>query len=321
MKNFKPVCIAIVAGWYCIACNQQPSTSTVSDQPIPVAISLAGKEFFEPERSEKAQAKLDSNLRVAQQKFIIDPTEENYIWLGRRLAYLSKYAEAIEVFSKGIVKYPNSYQLYRHRGHRYISTRLFDKAIEDFNSAAHLMEGLPIEIEADGQPNKIDTPLSNTQFNVWYHLGLAYYLNWDFKNAAKAYAACMKVSNNDDLICATTDWMYMTYRRLGEEEKANALLERITEDMKIIENDSYFERLMMYKGLRAPDQVLNIGPDNLDPDLTLATQGYGVGNWYLYNQDTAKATEIFNKVISGKHFSAFGFVAAEADLYRLKVRD
>jgi hypothetical protein len=88
--------------------------------------------------------------------------------------------------------------------------------------------------------------------------------------------------------------------------------------MKIIENDSYFERLMMYKGLRDPEQVLNIGPDNPDPDLALATQGYGVGNWYLYSQDTTKARDIFDKVVAGKHFSAFGFIAAESDLYQLE---
>ena len=183
------------------------------------------------------------------------------------------------------------------------------------------MKDVPLEIELDGQPNKINVPLSNTQFNVWYHLGLAYYLNWDFGNAVRAYAECMKVSDNDDLICATTDWMYMTYRRMGEKEKADALLEAITDEMEIIENDSYFERLMMYKGLRNPEEVLNIGPANSDPDLALATQGYGVGNWYLYNQDTVKAKSIYRQVVNGKHFSAFGFVAAEADLFWLKASD
>jgi tetratricopeptide (TPR) repeat protein len=279
---------------------------------------LLGKEFFEPERSEASQAKLDSNLHVAQQHFDADPSEENYIWLGRRLAYLSKYAEAIEVFSNGIEQYPSSYRLYRHRGHRYISTRMFDDAIEDFKKAVDLMVGAPVEIEPDGQPNKINVPLSNTQFNVWYHLGLAYYLNWDFKNAEKAYLECIQVSDNDDLRCATTDWLYMTYRRLDQKAKADDLLEGITAEMEIVENDSYYERLMMYKGLRNPEEVLNIGPDNPDPDLALATQGYGVGNWYLYNNDTTKAKEIFEMVVAGRHFSAFGFIAAESDLYRLR---
>ena len=60
------------------------------------------------------------------------------------------------------------------------------------------------------------------------------------------------------------------------------------------------------------------GDDNPDQDLAIATQGYGVGNWYLYNGDTAKAIKIYEQVIGGKHWSAFGFIAAEADLYNLE---
>ena len=101
-------------------------------------------------------------------------------------------------------------------------------------------------------------------------------------------------------------------------KEATALLGLIREDMKIIENDSYFLRLKMYKGLIQPDSLLKVDANAEDVDLALATQGYGVGNWYLCEGDTAKAKEIFTKVVSGKHFSAFGFVAAEADLARLK---
>jgi hypothetical protein len=74
----------------------------------------------------------------------------------------------------------------------------------------------------------------------------------------------------------------------------------------------------MYKGLLPADSVLSVNRSNADVDLALATQGYGVGNWYLYNGDTTKAFDIYQKVIAGKHFSAFGFIASEADLARLR---
>jgi hypothetical protein len=88
--------------------------------------------------------------------------------------------------------------------------------------------------------------------------------------------------------------------------------------MTIIENDSYFKRLNMYKGLLPVDSVLNVNSNNADIDLALATQGYGVGNWYLCNKDTTNAISIYEKVVGGKHFSAFGFIASEADLARLR---
>ena len=179
------------------------------------------------------------------------------------------------------------------------------------------MQGVPLEIEPDGQPNKLNQPLSSTQFNVWYHLGLAHYLKGEFDLAEKAYLECMNVSDNDDLITATVDWLYMTYRRAGKTEEASKLLEKITDTMTIIENDSYFKRLNLYKGKLPVDSVLSVSKSNEDIELALATQGYGVGNWYLYNGDTTNAIEIFKRVVGGQHFSAFGFIAAEADLARL----
>ena len=72
----------------------------------------------------------------------------------------------------------------------------------------------------------------------------------------------------------------------------------------------------MYQGKSSPDALLQVGTDEQDTDLAFATQGYGVGNWYLYNGDSAKAKEVFEKVVAGKYFSAFGFIAAEAELAR-----
>ncbi|MCU0367720.1 MAG: tetratricopeptide repeat protein [Cyclobacteriaceae bacterium] len=286
--------------------------------PEEIILSLSGKEYTPPELTATQQAKLDSNLQVAIKNFEALPSEENFIWYGRRQAYLYNYQKAISIFTEGLKKYPESFRLYRHRGHRYITIREFDKAIVDLTKAAELMKGAPLEIEPDGQPNKINKPLSSTQFNVWYHLGLAYYLKGDFTNAEKAYLECMKVSDNDDLITASVDWLYMTYRRQNKNDEATVLLEKIHDTMNIIENDSYLKRLNLYKGLLPVDSVLNVTTNNEDVDLALATQGYGVGNWYLYNGDTTQAIEIFDRVLAGKHYAAFGFIAAEADRVRLK---
>jgi tetratricopeptide (TPR) repeat protein len=293
----------------------KPANETSSDSQ-PVLTDLFGKPFHAPTLSEKQRARLDSNLQVAEKNFAADPSEENYIWLGRRQAYRYQLAEAIETFSKGIIKYPESYRLYRHRGHRFISLRKFDNAIADLEKAAELMAGEPIEIEPDGQPNAKNIPLSSTQFNVFYHLGLAHYLKGDFAKAEKAYKACMAVSTNDDLKVATVDWLYMTFQREGKKNSADSLLALLPTQLSIIENDSYLHRLNMYRGNASPDEVLNPNPQSEDYDLSLATQGYGVGNWFLYRGDSAKAFAIFKKVTEGKQFTSFGFIAAEAELAR-----
>lgn len=300
------------------ACNSSKESAKPVEEKKPLVTSLLNVSFYEPEWTDAQKAELDSNLSRAIKDFEANPSEDNYIWYGRREGYYYHFDKAIQIFTEGIQEYPQSYKLYRHRGHRYISMRKFDDAIADFEKAVTLMEGKPIEVEPDGQPNKLNIPLSNTQFNVWYHLGLAHYLKGDFAKAEEAYKQCMQASNNNDLFIATADWLYMTFRRQGKQKDADELLAMVVVDMPIIENDAYFNRLMLYKGLKKVDEVLNPDPESEDFDLALATQGYGVGNWYLYTGDTTKAKEIFERVVGGRHFSSFGFIAAEAELARWK---
>lgn len=296
-------------------CNTpKPDTTEIKQPEI---VSLLGVEYVAPT---EANPKLDSNLAVAQRNFDTEPTEENFIWLGRRTAYLGRYNQAIQIFSQGIEKFPASYRLYRHRGHRFVSQRKFDEAIADFEKAVELMKDKPLEIEPDGQPNKLNIPLNSTQYNVWYHLGLAHYLKRDYTKAEAAYTECMQISNNNDLIVASADWMYMTYIKQGKQTEALELLKSIADSLPVIENDSYYKRLMLYKGKLNAEEVLNPDTKSEDFDLAFATQGYGVGNWYQSKGDTSKATEIFKKVVAGKYFSAFGFIAAEAELARMSNR-
>jgi tetratricopeptide (TPR) repeat protein len=282
----------------------------------PEAKSLDGRKLYPMKLSAATQAKYDDLLAKAEQDYEADPNDlNNIIWLGRRTAYLGLYKKAIKIFSKGLKKHPDSPELYRHRGHRYISIRKFDKAIRDFQKAATLAEGRDIEIEPDGLPNKLNIPLSNLQFNIYYHWALAHYLKGAFEKAIPIYEKCMVYSDNDDLITATADWMYMTYRRLGQEDKAQQVLAKIHSDMKIIENDAYYKRLLMYKGEIKPSYLLDLENDDPDELLNLVTQGYGVGNWYFYNGEKGKALEIFRKIVGTDYWSAFGYIAAEADLF------
>ena len=58
---------------------------------------------------DKTRLIYENKLTEAKLNFSKDASPDNLIWLGRRLAYLGKYDEAIEIYSKGIIKYPVSY--------------------------------------------------------------------------------------------------------------------------------------------------------------------------------------------------------------------
>jgi tetratricopeptide (TPR) repeat protein len=294
------------------ACAGAPASVQTPSGDGPEAISLLGQPLYRPALAPETRGALESNFDEARSRYEAAPHDADaIIWLGRRAAYLGNYRDAIAFFAEGIALHPEDPRLYRHRGHRYITVRELDRAIRDLAAAAELVRDRPDEVEPDGAPNRFGIPRSTLQSNIYYHLALAHYLKHDFGRALPVWLQALEVSDNDDMLVATADWLYMTYRRLGRDDEANGVLERIQPEMEILENDAYHRRLLMYKGLIPPDSLLRV--DTADP-VQLATYGYGVGNWYLYNDQRERAFEIFERIIGNTNWAAFGFIAAEAEL-------
>jgi len=286
------------------------STTFLSGQ-----IDCADK-IIKPSFSDSSKQILEQKLSESKTNYDKDTSNpDNIIWYGRRTAYLGNYQEAIEIFSKGIQLHPKDARFYRHRGHRYISIRCIDKAIEDFKAAAKLTKGKPDEIEPDGMPNAQNIPTSTLQTNIYYHLGLAYYLKGQFAEAESAYKECIKLSKNPDMYVATANWYYITLRRLKKDREAGKLLSSISENIKLIENKDYLSILLLYKQKAEADSIKQkiMGGANT---LSNASLGYGLGNYYLLKGDKNTAKEIFNQIISGNQWSSFGYIASQAELRR-----
>ena len=238
------------------------------------------------------------------------------IWYGRRTAYLGKYEESIDIFSKGIAIHPGDARLYRHRGHRNITVRCFDKAINDLKKAAQLVKGKPDEMEPDGLPNAKNIPTSTLQSNIWYHLGLAYFIKGEYKKAVRAYHECMKVSKNPDMYVATANWMYITFLKLNKVDKAEKLLATIKANEELIESGDYLKILLLYKN--QSDFTSPVKGIENSSTLSSASYGFGLGNYLLQRGKKEEAKLIFKKVIAGNQWSSFGFIAAEAALAGMK---
>ena len=278
----------------------------------PQATSLLGKPLYAAAPSPEAQANLDKARKAWGEK-ARDP--ETIIWFGRRAGYVQRFRDAIDIFTEAIALHPADARMYRHRGHRYISVREFDKAITDLTKAAALVAGKPDQVEPDGQPNARNIPTSTLNSNIYYHLGLAHYLKGDFENALTAYRECATFSKNPDMTVAASHWLYMILRRLGREAEAKKVLEPITAGMDVIENGSYHKLLLMYKGEADADALLGSAKAG---SIDAATIGYGVGNWHLYNKRRDRAMQILREVVesNASQWPAFGYIAAEAELAR-----
>lgn len=270
---------------------------------------------------------------------------DRYIYAGRLLNYLNDPEGAVAMFSEGIERAPDDARLYRHRGHRYLTIRQYEKAVADLERAAELVRGQPDEHEfwqketqdeivkiILGRENEIDTihmpvnaeTIAKTQGSykstlhgsIYYHLAVGHYVLGNFEAALDAFRAAEETSVDDDMHVANADWSFMTLRRLGRFEEAEAVIAGFDTDKANVnpDEDFYLKRLRMYKGQISPEALLE---DASVSAIGLTTQGYGVGNWYLTSGNKERAREIFSNVVENGVKHAFAYMAAEADLARL----
>src|SRR5882762_289332 len=118
---------------------------------------LQSVEYRSPARAESALAADPRNV-------------DRIIALGVAQSGVRQYKEAIATFTHGLTIAPNNPLLYRWRGHRYLSTRQFDKAMDDLTRGARL---------------------DSTIYGIWYHLGIVRFVRRDFAVAAAAFTRAL----------------------------------------------------------------------------------------------------------------------------------
>ena len=322
MKRLRLV-ILVLAVIPVIGCRQESRSSSVDpsaeNDAVGLPAGLVGRSaealdrILLPEEFRRQQERLLAEAIVALENRPDDV--EALIWAGRRLGYLARYLEAVDLYTQGIEDFPEEPRLYRHRGHRLFTLRRFSRAAADLEIAARLMAGLPDEVEPDGLPNERGIPTSTLQSNVWYHLGLAYYVQGEYALAREPYRDGLRASRNPDMLSAMAYWSYLNLLRLDRQAEAAEVLLAIDTEMDIIENHDYHRLLMVFKGEQDPEELWTEA--RTSGSLSLATVGYGVGTWYLLQGDQAAAEVIYAEVLEKGQPSSFGFIAAEAEMARM----
>ncbi|MFM9013094.1 MAG: tetratricopeptide repeat protein [Gemmatimonadota bacterium] len=268
-----------------------------------------------PLRAQAPTSPIPPDLAAAQVAYDRAPQDRDaLIWLGRRIAYTGAYQRAIDLYTLGLERHPDSPFVLRHRGHRYLSIRDTKRARADLERAWTLVRGQPDLVEPDGQPNARGIPTSTLHSNIRYHLALAYFLDGDFALAAPIWAEDARVAANLDQRVAATYWWVLSLAYLGRRAEVAALLAPIDPSWEIIENGSYHRLLLYMKGALAEDRLLTAGADALERQ----TVGNGVGQWHAANGRTAEARAAWQRVLAGNPAPSFGVLAAERGLARLR---
>jgi Flp pilus assembly protein TadD len=264
--------------------------TTASAQTLEVTSKLGRAFYAMPDSKgvvDAAQKNLDpknsdSLLKLAQAQFSV--------WQNK---------EAVETLTRAIALAPQNGDLYTERGHRYLPLREFAKARTDLTRAAAL------------------TPKNMA---VWYHLGLSHYFLNEFSEAADAFHHAVETAPSTDERINATNWLYAALRRAGKTAEAAKALEAVPPEMtnQAPHTKFYLNLVRFFQGRMTEAEALPAEPpaNNTDQEVELPfdTVAYGIGNWYLYNGNPAKAQEYFRRVMKGHVWVTWGFIGSELQL-------
>ncbi len=293
--------------------------ATQSRKSAPVgaeAVSLLGHPLFAPALEAEVLVKREADRAAAARAAVLQQdSEQALIWLGRRTAYLGRFQESVAIYTEGLVRFQNSARLLRHRGHRWITLREFERAVTDFEAAKAAIDGTADEIEPDGIPNPSGIPTSTLHSNIHYHLALAHYLHGDFAAAAHAHADGAHLNTTPERMVSAGYWHALALLRAGRRSDATTVLAPITADFKVEENGAYHQLCLALQGHSDPE-ALWAAVRTQDSGNDKPTIGYGVAVMRLLRGDSAGATALLTEVVQSGPWAAFGAIAAEADLAR-----
>jgi tetratricopeptide (TPR) repeat protein len=305
----RALCCCVLPLWFA-ACTRPLPRQEEAPAPRPEAISLLGERLFAKEDTLGEIAAADSALALAPNDI------ELLIAAARARRNSWQYRDEIALYAKVIGMAPDDWRPYRFRGHRYISVREFENAIADLERAREL---------------------ARFNWDVSYHLGLAYFVSGRFEDAAAEWLRCIGLGNDAGARAADsetfrscarnasdpgsqvamTEWAARALIRSGKPAQAEKLAQAIPDGLEVGENLSYYTDLLFARGARTAAEIL---AQVADSTFRLETVGYGIATRHLARGDTAAAMELFKQIAADPWWPGFGRIAAEAELARAATR-
>ncbi|TVP75029.1 MAG: hypothetical protein EA352_09245 [Gemmatimonadales bacterium] len=301
--------------------QEQPRPELPNDAPGWLVELAHGDPLAEPQAlslfGDPLMAQVDESGRIAaaDEALAGDPSDPDLlVAAGRERRHAWQYRQAIELYSRAIDEAPEDWRAWRFRGHRHLSLRDFPAAVADLEQAREL------------------APMN---WDVSYHLALAHFLEGDYDTAADEYLRCLALAEDEgaraadredgarscaanaadpESLVAMAEWTVRALMRAGRDDEAREVLAAVPDDLDIQTNVAYWHNLLLHKGLMDEEALLEPAED---AGYRLETVGFGVANRWLAQGDTARASELLERLMDDEWWPGFGRIAAEAELFRL----
>ncbi|MEI2694513.1 MAG: hypothetical protein V9E90_05545 [Saprospiraceae bacterium] len=305
--------------------EQAQTAQAIADENLAgstYAVTLDGKplkELPEPD-SIKTQnkAKLD-----ASRNFYLGHLDDvkSYVSYGAQNLKCGYVENAIQVLSKGIEQFSNTADLYLYRGIAFVQGRQFGPAVNDFWKAGKAVEGQK-DVKGMLEKTEIEKKINaGMHYEIYKWMGLAFQCQNDFPNAEKMFEVCGDFSTNSDLYCMAYYWQYQAYSRSGRVQDAKNILESADPKMFIMPvTKPYLDALLYLKGSIKESELVNLDqlPTTSEEALAWTVKAYAIALKAELAGTQDKQIRVLEKIESSPFWNQMAYIAAEADLHRLK---
>jgi len=289
---------------------------------VAFAVNLLGNKLQEWKDTDSLKQSREAYIEQSRTVYLSkleDP--KGYIQYGRAFVANGQVENAIELYSKGIEKFPEVADLYLYRGEAMLLGRQLTGAIDNFWKSGQKMEKISNPKGLTGMWGTDSIADMTLQFKNYLLMGLAFQCNNDFSSADKMFEVCGDFSTNTDLWVRSYYWQYQCYTRSGRSEDVKNILNAISKDMHILPSSkAYHDAMLFYKGEISEKALVDLTnlPNNIIDAEDWAIKAYALGYKYQLDNKKEKAAEIFRTIMSSGYWTLLPCLAAEAELSHMQ---
>jgi len=326
--------LMVATAW---GCAPRPAWLAVPAVSAGRAISLTGDTLWAAPVDPKDGPWLITQLQAARATASGNSEDlDSQLMLARRMAEVGQVREAVDLLSQTAWMHYLSPKVYRTRGElllwlRELGPALHDLEIADFLSTRGgglLRDGRTRNgsksnfwaMLAEPAAGPDSAAVTSVQYQIAFHMGLIRYLQGNARDARVLLTEAVQRSSNDNDLAQAALWLFFTLRRAGDLAAATEILTAVDTAWAVTDHKPEHQLLLGFKGLVPTDTIQARALDRSGgPERSL--YAYGIGFMLLVTDRRDEATLWLDQARSIPQWTELGYLAAEADLARLKRRD
>lgn len=271
-------------------------------------VNFLNTEFEIIEDSEKVFLKKQERLLAHEHQYsTAEDSIPAILDYSKSLINSYKFGDALEVINKGLSRFTNEASLLSERGHLLILARKLEPALNDLLAAKAALAETYDSTTLLTQEEKLE------RFLVDYRIGIVYFALSDYAAAENSFQEASRLAHNDDAKIAVTDWRYLTNMRANKMAEAYRLLDSINVDKLVIQNTTYYKRILLYQNKFKSEELGNVDINEAFDKSEAITLLYGVASYEILHDELDKAKLILDKILDSGHWPTYAYLCAESD--------